>query len=377
MSLKDDLKAEAESLGFSLTGFSAPIRPPHYDHYAKWLSEGKQAAMHYLETDRARERRENPDLILPRVQSILVVGLCYPSPNALPPPPEDEPRGQVASYAWGQDYHDVLPPRLETLAQKIEHLTGRYPDHVSYTDTGPILERDFAQQAGLGWAGKNTCLIAPRQGSYFLLGEMLMDEAVEPDPPFQPDLCGTCTRCIDNCPTNCIQPDRTLDATRCISYLTIENKGAIPEQLRPQVGNWVFGCDICQTVCPWNVRFAAPGGDPAFEPRQEIAQPVLRKELHLTPHDFNRKFAGSPVQRARRRGYLRNIAVAIGNLKDQEAVPDLLWLLDIEPEPLIRTHAAWALGQMTTPVARAGLERALTNENNPEVILAIRVALDL
>jgi epoxyqueuosine reductase len=333
--------------------------------------------MHYLDSERARERRENPDLILSAVQSILVVGLRYPSPEANPRSTGELPQGRVASYAWGLDYHEIIPSRLEALAQKLAILAGRIPEQRSYTDTGPILERDFAQNAGLGWAGKNTCLIAPGQGSYFLLGEMLVNEPIEPDAPFAPDLCGTCTRCIDSCPTQCIQADRTIDSNRCISYLTIENKKESPPDLRVQVGDWVFGCDVCQEVCPWNVRFASPGGDPGLEPKEEIARPVLRQELRLTPHEFNRKFARSPIQRARRRGYLRNIAVALGNVRDLDAIPDLLWIMDVEPEPLVRAHAAWALGRMGSPPARAGLEKILSNESDPEVIREIRAALEI
>jgi epoxyqueuosine reductase len=377
MFLKDDLKAEAENLGFSLTGVTTPGSPLHFDVYEHWLAGGKHAGMAYLATDRARERRGNPHLILDTVRSVLAVAIRYPTPQDIPQPSADEPYGRVAAYAWGLDYHDILPGRLEALAQKLEQITGRTPEQRAYTDTGPILERDFAQQAGLGWAGKNTCLIHPRQGSYFLLGEMLLDETLEPDPPFEPDLCGSCTRCIDACPTGCISADRTIDSGRCISYLTIENKAEIPPALRQQVGNWVFGCDVCQTVCPWNIRFARTDFPTVFEPRPEVAFPRLRNELHLTPHEFNQKFRNSPIQRARRRGYLRNVAVAIGNAKNPEAVADLLWLLTVEPEPLVRAHVAWALGQIGGSAAHQGLEKALMNENDPTVIQEIRAALVL
>jgi epoxyqueuosine reductase len=181
-----------------------------------------------------------------------------------------------------------------------------------YTDTGPLLERDLAQRAGLGWIGKNTCLINPKQGSYFLLAEILLGLELEPDPPFTTDHCGTCTRCIEACPTECILPDRTIDARRCISYLTIELKDDIPEELRPLLGEWVFGCDVCQMVCPWN-RFASPEGDAAFSPRPGRANPEPDPRAGADPEAFNRKFKNSPVKRAKRRGYLRNVAVATGN----------------------------------------------------------------
>ena len=214
--------------------------------------------------------------------------------------------------------------------------------HRWYTDSGPLLERDLAQRAGLGWIGKNTCLINPQQGSYFFLAELLLGVALQPDPPFTQDRCGACTRCIDACPTGCIRPDRTLDARRCISYLTIELKGEIPEELRPRLGNWVFGCDVCQQVCPWN-RFAPEQGDPAFAPRPGIPAPELVAELALTAEEFKRKFTGSPVLRAKRRGYLRNVAVALGNQGDPAALPALERAAAEDPEPLVREHAAWAV----------------------------------
>jgi len=261
--------------------------------------------------------------------------------------------GRVAAYAWGRDYHLILPERLEALASFIENLVGYPVPHRAYTDTGPILERDLAQQAGLGWIGKNTCLIHPRLGSYFLLAELLLGLELEPDPPFAADRCGSCTRCIEACPTGAILPDRTLDTRRCIAYLTIELKGAIPEELRPSLGNWVFGCDICQMVCPWN-RFASPEGDPAFAPRPGVRRPDLLTELALTPPEFNRKFKDSPIQRAKRRGYLRNVAVALGNLRAQNSEfsenSEFLALAALEraaqdDEPLIREHASWAIEQ--------------------------------
>ncbi|HSL46406.1 MAG TPA: tRNA epoxyqueuosine(34) reductase QueG, partial [Anaerolineales bacterium] len=209
----------------------------------------------------------------------------------------------------------------------------------------PLLERDLAQRAGIGWIGKNTCLIHPEHGSYFLLSEILLDLDLEPDPPFVTDHCGTCRRCIDACPTDCILPDRTIDATRCISYLTIELKDDIPVELRDKIGSWVFGCDICQMVCPWN-RFAGKG-DSAFEERGPL--PALTEELALTPQGFNQRFKGSPVKRAKRRGYLRNVAVALGNTGDMHALPVLQSALNDE-EPMIREHAQWAIEKINQRV---------------------------
>jgi epoxyqueuosine reductase len=213
-----------------------------------------------------------------------------------------------------------------------------------YTDTGPILERDLAQRAGLGWIGKNTCLINPRLGSYFLLAEILLGIDLEPDPPFEADRCGTCRVCLEACPTHCILPDHTLDARRCISYLTIELKGEIPLDLRERMGEWLFGCDVCQMVCPWN-RFAASAGDPAFAPRPGVACPDLIQEIRLTPQAFNEKFKKSPIKRAKRRGYLRNVAVTLGNAGDSAAIPALERTLQ-DDESLVREHAAWALQQI-------------------------------
>jgi epoxyqueuosine reductase len=257
----------------------------------------------------------------------------------------------------------------------IEKEAGRTISQKAYTDTGPILERDFAQQAGLGWIGKNTCLIHPRFGSYFLLAEVFLELELEPDEPVMHDYCGSCQRCIEACPTGCILPDRTLDATHCISYQTIENKGSIPDELRPLMGDWIFGCDICQQVCPWNLRFGSRRGDPELSAREGVPQPDLRAEIHITPEQFNRKFRESPIQRPRRRGYLRNVAVALGNLADPATLPDLAEALLQEPEPLVRGHAAWAIGQIDTPSARDTLQMAMRNETDGQVLSEIRSAL--
>ncbi|HSF81086.1 MAG TPA: tRNA epoxyqueuosine(34) reductase QueG [Anaerolineales bacterium] len=384
--LTHSIKAQAYRLGFQLVGVTTPEPPPHLSFYERWLAAGYHGEMAYLASERARQRRADPRLVLPGCQSILVLGVRYPSPESQPQlgdshPYRKTPRGQVASYAWGDDYHDALPVRLEALADFIAGQVGGPVAHRSYTDSGPLLERELAQRAGLGWIGKNTCLIHPRQGSYFLLAELLLDVELEPDPPFQADHCGSCTRCIEACPTGCILPDRTLDARRCISYLTIELKGAIPLQLRPRLGEWVFGCDICQQVCPWNRRFASPEGDPAFAPRPGLPAPDLLAELALSQADFSRKFKGSPLKRARRRGYLRNVALALGNTLAEgnaagpAALPALAQVLQHDPEPLVRGHAAWAMGQIGGRAAREFLEHALEGEDDEGVREEIRAAL--
>jgi epoxyqueuosine reductase len=336
------LKQKARQLGFTLAGIAIPQPPAHFDVYQGWLNAGRRAGMAYLAEQRAVERRADPRLILPECRSILVLGAPYSNPQEAPLPDETTARGRVAAYAWGEDYHLALPERLQALAAFLEEQTGQAIPNRWYTDSGPVLERELAMQAGLGWIGKNTCLINPRQGSYFLLAEILLGIDLPPDEPFPTDMCGTCTRCIEACPTGCIRPDRTLEAGRCISYLTIENKAEIPADVREQVGEWIFGCDVCQMVCPWNLRFARQSADPAFAARSEVVRPALGAELGLTPEGFNRKFKKSAVQRAKRRGYLRNAAIAAGNSGKADLLPALEMARD-DPEPLVHEAAEWAI----------------------------------
>lgn len=338
--LKRSIKDKARQLGFTLAGVTIPDPPPHYSTFENWLAQGHHGTMGYLAAERSRLRRADPRQILPECKSILVLATAYPSPRGRGMP-EGQGEGKIAAYARGLDYHDVLPARMQELIQFIEEQVGGPVKNRWYTDSGPLLERDLAQRAGIGWIGKNTCLIHPKRGSYFLLSEILLDLDLEPDPPFLTDHCGTCTRCIEACPTGCILPDRTLDARRCISYLTIELKDDIPPELRAKIGDWAFGCDICQMVCPWN-RFAAEG-DPAFKPN--APPPSLTEELSLTPQTFNQRFKRTPVQRAKRRGYLRNVAVALGNTGDMHHLPVLQQALN-DPEPMIREHVKWAMDKI-------------------------------
>jgi epoxyqueuosine reductase len=375
MSFDDLLQAETERLGFTLSGI-APVAPPvHIACFEQWIEAGLHAGMAYLAAEPARARRSNPEIIQPDARSLLVVALPYFPPQSIPDEPSGEALGRVAAYAWGDDYHLTIPPRLEELARILERYLGRAVASRIYTDSGPVMEHDHAQTAGLGWIGKNTCLISPRKGSFFLLGEMFMDVEIEPCEPVRTDHCGACRRCIQACPTEAIRPDRTVDSARCISYQTIENKGPIPTHLRRKMGDWVFGCDICQQVCPWNLRFAAPQGNPSTAARPGVPRPILRTELHLTAQDFNQKFRRSPVQRAKRRGYLRNVAVALGNQADPATIPDLAMTLQNEPEPLVRAHAAWALGCFHSSSARQALDRALSQDPEASVRAEIRAAL--
>jgi len=340
VSLTQAVKNEAHRLGFTLAGVTTPKPPPHWLAYELWLSKGRHGSMDYLD-DR---RRADPRMVLPGCRSILVLAVGYPNPGSVAQNKSPHPAGRVAAYAWGHDYHLVLPERLKTLAYFIETQVGSPVSHRCYTDTGPLLERDLAQRAGLGWIGKNTCLIHPKTGSYFLLAEILLGIELEPDLPFSADHCGKCTCCITACPTGCILPDRTLDSRRCLSYLTIENKNKIPPDLRLQMGNRVFGCDTCQQVCPWN-RFANQEHDPAFKARPGLSDPDLVTELALSPQEFILKFRDNPVLRSKYRGYLRNITVALGNSGDPATLPALERAVQ-HSEPLVREHAIWAMEQI-------------------------------
>jgi epoxyqueuosine reductase len=358
--LKDKIKVKSSQLGFLLAGVTTPDPPPHYSTFEQWLTQGRHGTMNYLATERSRLRRLDPRQIMPECRSILVLATPYnpPPPIALSGAPAEMKRGEapgvrgeIASYAWGADYHELLPARMEKLVRFIEEQVQQPVKNRWYTDTGPILERDLAQRAGIGWIGKNTCLINPRHGSYFLLSEILLDLELEPDPPLVTDHCGTCTRCIEACPTDCILPDRTIDARRCISYLTIELKEEVPVELREEIGNWVFGCDICQMVCPWN-RFAGEG-DPAFGEKNPAGD--LTEELSISTQEFNQRFKGTPIKRAKRRGYLRNVAVALGNSEDMHALPVLQNALNDE-EPLVREHAQWAMDKISRRTIQAKKE---------------------
>jgi epoxyqueuosine reductase len=377
MTLTEAVKEQARRLGFELAGVTNAHPPPHWPAFESWLEAGCHGEMAYLATEYSRTRRAEPRRILPECQSILALGVPYPAPSFDREMGEDKITGRVAAYACGKDYHDVLVPRLEALVNFIEAQAGRPILNRFYTDTGPLLERDLAQRAGLGWIGKNTCLIHPRLGSYFLLAEILLGIDLEPDSPCITDHCGTCTRCLEACPTHCIAPDRTIDARRCLSYLTIELKGAIPPDLRTSLGNWVFGCDVCQQVCPWNQRFAVSQGDPAFGALPGRQEPDLLEEISLSPEDFSIKFKGSPLKRAKRKAYLRSVTVALGNhlaRGNRLAIPALVHALLYDPDALVRQHAAWALAQSGDEEGQKALEEAAAAEQDEDVLDEIRRA---
>ena len=365
MSLTGFVKEEALRLGFAFAGVTTPDAPPHLEVYRQWIADGRQGEMAYLARPGALERREDSRRILPECRSILVLAWPYP------PPVASKDRARVAAYAQGRYYHDVLVEKLRKLISSLEARTGGAFPFRLYTDTGPLLERELAQRAGLGWIGKNTCLINPRSGSYFLLAEALLGIQLVPDAPFAADRCGSCTRCLEACPTDCILPDRTLDARRCISYLTIELKGTMPAELRPAVGEWLFGCDICQEVCPWNVRFArAPSGADIGEV-DVTAEVILKADAET----IRRLTQGTALRRAGRRGLLRNAAVVAGNTRAADRVPALVERLRVDDDPIVRAHAAWALGRIGGPVALEALEASLPMEADGAVRTEIERAL--
>jgi epoxyqueuosine reductase len=281
-------------------------------------------------------------------------------------------RGWIARYAWGQDYHAVLGDKLKALVGFIREIEGADIQARWYVDTGPILERELGWRAGLGWPGKNTNLINRRLGSWLFLGAILLNRELVYDAPATAH-CGTCTRCLVACPTGALVAPGVLDARRCISYLTIELRGPIPRDLRPLLGTHIFGCDICQAVCPWN-RKAPESAEPAFLPRAGFAALELIPLLRLSDDEFRARFRGSPITRAKRRGLLRNVVVALGNLRDLRALPALEAALH-EAEPVIRGHAAWALGRLGGSGARRVLHTALSSERDADVQEEMTLAL--
>jgi epoxyqueuosine reductase len=387
MNFTERLKTRATELGFDLIGLAPAGLAPHAKDYADWIAAGYAGGLAYLTRD--PDRRSDPRRVLPGARSVIVVGLSYYTLDLPDDLRHDPSRGLIARYAWGVDYHDLMTPRLQELAKFVEREamlvsassptpapgTAQGAQTRVYVDTGPVLERDWAAAAGLGFIGKNTGLINPRLGSWLFLGVILTDATLPPDvtsvipsrsaarnlwadgvrcqsgPEIPraarndtaPIGCGTCTRCLAACPTNAFPRPYVLDARRCISYLTIELKGSIPLELRPLLGNHIFGCDICQDVCPWPTRFARPTKERAFfAAKIDRAAPSLIELASLSDEAFQQRFAGTPILRSKRRGLLRNVAVALGNWGSAEA-RDALRVLAADPDPIIAEHAQWGL----------------------------------
>jgi len=342
-------RALAHDSGFDLAGVAAADAPPELAAFTEWIARGHAGEMAYLVSQ--RERRADLRTAFPWARSVLRVGLQYdtPAPYSTAAAPD---RGWIARYAWGDDYHDVMKARLEDLRARLIAELGPMESLV-YVDTGPIVERAYAAAAGLGAWGKNTCLLHPEHGSWFFLGEVVTDIEMEPDVP-RPDMCGSCTACLDACPTGALVAPYVLDARRCISYLTIEVKGAIPDEHRADLGRHVFGCDICQDVCPWN-RKRREEGDPAFAPREGLMAPDLDALAALDDDAFRETFRKSPVKRAKRRGLLRNVAVALGNSGDPARRP-VLERLAADEDPIVREHAEWALRRLESAASESYLK---------------------
>ena len=337
----------ARECGFELAGVAPAVPLPESAYYHQWVDAGYAGEMSYL-TDRRAAVRDDPRNLLPSVKSVICVGKLYNGPEPYSTRLNSNELAWISRYAWGEDYHDVLRSGLERLAGKLKPQVGRPFDWKICVDTAPLLERSYARLAGLGWIGKNTCLINQQMGSWFFLGELLTSLEFEPDAP-PPDCCGTCTRCIDACPTAAIVPtggsggpEWTIDSRLCIAYFTIELRGPIPHQAREPMGHHIFGCDICQDVCPWNSR-APVTGDLAFAPAHFA--PDLAQLAAISETEFHEIFRGSPVKRARYSGFLRNVAVAMGNQRAARFRPPLEQMAQ-SVDPLVAEHARWALDRL-------------------------------
>ena len=369
-SLTSELKAAAERLGFSQAAACPAVSPTGATRLGEWLHLGYGGEMDYISV--RQQAYADPGMVLEGARSILMLTLNYRTAD---PQPLQDSEGRISRYAWGPtDYHDVIHERLKQLVTLVEN---RVPGAKArgVVDSAPLMEREFAQLAGLGWIGKHTLLLSHQQGSYFFLAALLTDQELVYDEPQDADHCGSCTACLDACPTEAFVQPHLLDATRCISYLTIELDGPIPRELRSGIGDWLFGCDVCQDVCPWN-RFAPLSPEPAFKPRQDSpTNPVqLAEFFNLDDAAFRLRFRHTPLWRAQRRGLLRNAAIVLGNQRTIAALPALLRGLH-DPEPLVRGASAWALGEIGTDESNAVLKERLADEDDACVRKEIESAM--
>jgi len=347
------VKQAAREAGFELSGVS-PVRDfAELDHFPSWIESGYAGDMKYMEAraDSGELKRASLRATLPWARSVIVCAINYNTRHPYSTQVKESDRGWISRYAWSrEDYHDAVLRRLRVVEEKLRNTHGGADLQTRcYVDTGPLVERVYAKYAGVGWLGKNTCVLNQQQGSWLFLGVILTSLELTPDLP-APDRCGSCTRCIDACPTNAFLRPYQLDATKCISYLTIEKRGTIPGDLREGMGRHVFGCDICQDVCPWN-RKAPIAKAPEFEAREGMVDPALEWLAEITAEDFNRTFRGSPIRRAKRTGLRRNAAIAMGNSGNARFVP-VLERLSADEDASVAEHAGWALaklGQISPP----------------------------
>lgn len=415
-SLSTRIKAKAHELGFESVGIAALVPSDHAAVYRAWIAAGRHGTMDYLARADAVEARLDPTSRWPVLRSAIVMTMRYAgtdeaSDRAAEVEQADSAaqedyaahadRAIVARYARGRDYHKVLKQRQLALLRWLEAETGRRLEGArAYVDTGPVLERELARRAGLGWFGRNTMLLHPRRGSYVFLGTLLVELELDYDAPFTQEHCGTCNACVASCPTGALlgrdeNGAPLMDATRCISYLTIENRGPIPHELRSAMGNRVFGCDICQEVCPFTRKFSVPASEPAFAPRGPGEQPfgvelepgaershpgtetpslIALLETVLDEAAWDAFTRGSPLRRAGRAGLARNVCVGLGNWGSPEAVPVLTRAL-ADPEPLVRGHAAWALGRISSSTVVSALEQQAGRESDSWVAAEIAAAM--
>lgn len=340
--LETQLKARARELGFLLVGIAPATEADTFPYYEAWLDAGYAGTMGYLH--RRREARRHPRSVVPEVRSVVMLGLEYGrgEPDEFAEEPKPANRGRVARYAQGTDYHQFLWDRENELA---EWLRTEVPGTIAFgvADTAPLLERDFARRAGLGWIGKNTMLINKHHGSFFFLGALLTSLELTPDPPHEASHCGTCTACLDACPTNAFPEPKMLDARKCISYLTIENRSTIPEDLADQMGDWLWGCDVCQDVCPWNRH----SDSRVFPTDPTLASLDLIELLGLSDGEFRQRFRGTVFFRGRRTNLLRNAAIVLAHTGDQRAIPALRRAAG-DDDPVIAAAATWAISQISS-----------------------------
>jgi epoxyqueuosine reductase len=366
LQLSSQIREEALRLGFIKIGIASASLLPNDEYFTTWLEKGFHGEMRYME--RQAQKRLDPRTVLPNARSLLVLALNYYTGVAVTDAPM---RGRISRYGWGDDYHSIVGDRLGALLDFIQSVEPS-AQGICYADTGPIMEKVWGARTALGWMGKHTNLIARNCGSWFFVGVILLDLELEFDSR-EGDFCGTCRRCIETCPTRAIVAPYVLDARLCISYLTIELRGPIPRFLRPLMGNRIFGCDDCQEACPWN-RFAINTPEKRFCARKGNLMPDLTPLVRITPDEFRKRFKDSPIWRATRDGFIRNVVVALGNSGEVEAVPALEEALQ-DTSPLVRAHAAWALGRIAKKYTTPILESARLKESHPGVLEEINLAL--